>query len=195
MTVAALALAVAVLIGAGPLSVRRRVRATPLHKPSPPPHELSTAADPLAGAAALDIFAVCLATGMAVPPAARAAARCAPPALATTLRRAADLLVLGAEPAKAWAADPNPGRDDQERALVRLAGRSAMSGTALAESVTELAEASRQDARHAAAAAAERAAVVIAGPLGLCFLPAFICLGVVPVVAGLATEVFGSGPL
>ncbi len=27
-------------------------------------------------------------------------------------------------------------------------------------------------------------AVLIAGPLGLCFLPAFVCLGIVPVVAG-----------
>ncbi|HTY29142.1 MAG TPA: type II secretion system F family protein, partial [Mycobacterium sp.] len=32
----------------------------------------------------------------------------------------------------------------------------------------------------------------IAGPLGLCFLPAFVCLGIVPVVAGLADDVFGS---
>jgi pilus assembly protein TadC len=44
-------------------------------------------------------------------------------------------------------------------------------------------------------AAAERAGVLIAGPLGLCFLPAFVCLGIVPVVAGLAGEVFGSGLL
>ncbi len=36
-----------------------------------------------------------------------------------------------------------------------------------------------------------RAGVLIAGPLGLCFLPAFVLLGVVPVVAGLAGEVFG----
>jgi hypothetical protein len=26
-------------------------------------------------------------------------------------------------------------------------------------------------------------------PLGLCFLPAFICLGVVPVIVGIATSV------
>ena len=29
-------------------------------------------------------------------------------------------------------------------------------------------------------------AVLVAGPLGLCFLPAFVCLGIVPVVIGLA---------
>jgi hypothetical protein len=32
-------------------------------------------------------------------------------------------------------------------------------------------------------------------PLGLCFLPAFILLGIVPVVAGLAGDIFGSGLL
>ena len=52
-----------------------------------------------------------------------------------------------------------------------------------------------EEAGHAAAATAERAAVVIAGPLGLCFLPAFVCLGLVPAVAGLAAQVFGAGLL
>jgi hypothetical protein len=44
-------------------------------------------------------------------------------------------------------------------------------------------------------AAAERAAILIAGPLGLCYLPAFVCLGIVPVVAGLAVDVLRSGVL
>jgi hypothetical protein len=37
--------------------------------------------------------------------------------------------------------------------------------------------------------------VLISGPLGLCFLPAFIALGIVPVVIGLATTVLGNGLL
>lgn len=78
---------------------------------------------------------------------------------------------------------------------MRLARRSACSGSALAQGVAELAEQSRQEAMHAATAAAERAGVLIAGPLGLCFLPAFILLGVVPVVAGLAGQVFSGGLL
>ena len=78
---------------------------------------------------------------------------------------------------------------------MRLARRSASSGSALAQGVAELAEQSRQDATHAADAAAERASVLIAGPLGLCFLPAFVCLGIVPVVVGLAGHVFTSGLL
>ena len=41
----------------------------------------------------------------------------------------------------------------------------------------------------AAEARAQRAGVLIAAPLGLCFLPAFLVLGVAPVVIGLAGEV------
>jgi len=46
---------------------------------------------------------------------------------------------------------------------------------------------------EAAWAAAERAGVLVTGPLGLCFLPAFLCLGVVPVVLGLAGSVLPGG--
>jgi pilus assembly protein TadC len=58
-----------------------------------------------------------------------------------------------------------------------------------------LADRSRHSAADSATAAAERASVLIAAPLGLCYLPAFVCLGIVPVVAGLAGDVLGSGIL
>lgn len=192
MTAAALLLAVAALLGGRERPARRRIaarRPAPTMRARRPP-----AADPFATASALDVFAVCLAAGMAVPSAAAATAGFAPPALAAVLRRAADLLALGADPDAAWQV-PDAGADDGCLALARLARRSASSGSALAAGVAELAEQSRQDATHAATAAAERAGVLIAGPLGLCFLPAFVCLGIVPVVAGLAGEIFGSGLL
>ncbi len=78
---------------------------------------------------------------------------------------------------------------------MRLARRSASSGAALAQGVAELAVSVRHEAADTARAAAERASVLIAGPLGLCYLPAFVCLGIVPVVAGLAGEVLGKGLL
>ncbi|WP_437340114.1 type II secretion system F family protein [Mycobacterium colombiense] len=157
----------------------------------------SRGTDPLAVASCLDVLAVCLGAGMAVSTAAAAAAPSAPPKLARVLRRAADLLALGADPAVAWSIPPGPRQaaDPQIDALLRLARRSASSGAALAGAVGELAEESRNDAAHAATAAAERAGVLIAGPLGLCFLPAFVCLGIVPVVAGLAGDVLQSGLL
>jgi pilus assembly protein TadC len=127
--------------------------------------------------------------------AAAATAASAPPKLARVLRRAADLLALGADPAVAWSISPGDAVEVQTDALLRLARRSASSGAALADGVAELADQSRNDAAHTAAAAAERAGVLIAGPLGLCFLPAFVCLGIVPVVAGLAGDVLQSGLL
>lgn len=111
------------------------------------------------------------------------------------MRRAADLLALGADPAVAWSISRDKSVDVQTDALLRLARRSASSGAALADGVAELADQARHDAAHAAAAAAERAGVLIAGPLGLCFLPAFVCLGIVPLVAGLAGDVLQSGLL
>ncbi|MCV7123500.1 type II secretion system F family protein, partial [Mycobacterium lacus] len=122
----------------------------------------------------------------------------APPPLARLLCRAADMLALGADASIAWSMPPDlpaGSIDAQADALLRLARRSASSGAALAEGVVDLAAQARHDAAHAAAAAAERAGVLIAGPLGLCFLPAFVCLGLVPVVAGLAGEVLQSGLL
>ncbi|ORB98686.1 type II secretion system F family protein, partial [Mycobacterium kansasii] len=120
----------------------------------------------------------------------------APPRLAQLLSRAADLLALGADPSVAWSLPPDwpPGSADAHLdALLRLARRSASSGAALADGVAALAAQSRHDATHTATAAAQRAGVLIAGPLGLCFLPAFVCLGLVPVVAGLAGKVLDSG--
>ncbi|WP_197283525.1 type II secretion system F family protein [Mycobacterium sp. Marseille-P9652] len=195
MTAAAVLLAAALLVGPGPSAVRARA-GPPVRTRRPQPEGSASGPDPLAFASSLDVLAVCLAAGMPVSTAAAATARSAPTGLATVLRRAADLLALGADPAVAWAhSRAGDATDTQVDALLRLARRSASSGAALAGGVAELADQSRHDATHAAAAAAERAGVLIAGPLGLCFLPAFVCLGIVPVVAGLAGEVLQSGLL
>ncbi len=192
MSAAALLLAVGLLLGPAPAVVRERA-GLPRAQPRPV-HRREQPADALATASTLDVLSVCLSAGMSASAAAAATSSSAPPGLAASLRRAADLLALGADPDTAWAA-PAEGADAASEALGRLARRSAASGSALAQGVADLAEQSRQEATHAAAAAAERASVLIAGPLGLCFLPAFICLGIVPVVAGLAGDVFGSGLL
>ncbi|MDT5064212.1 MAG: hypothetical protein QOK02_367 [Mycobacterium sp.] len=184
-------LAVALLIGASPGRPRRRLDPTRGAAVLRPP-ESDRSNDPLAVASSLEVFAACLTSGMAVATAAAATGPSAPRLLAGVLMRAADLLTLGADPATAWS-DPDRSGDQRIEALLRLARRSASSGTALAQGVAELAEQSRLDARDAAQAAAERASVLIAGPLGLCYLPAFLCLGIVPVVVGLAGDVLRSG--
>ena len=196
MSVAALLLAAALLCGVGPISARDRAGlvthryASATGRPGGFGRYCPT--DPFAVASTLDVLAVCLGAGMSVANAAAATAPSAPPGVRAVLQRAADLLALGADPETAWSVDSH---DVDLEALMRLARRSASSGSALTHGVTELADQLRQDAVHAAAAAAERAGVLIAGPLGLCFLPAFVCLGIVPVVAGLASHVLRSGIL
>ncbi len=189
MTWAAMFLAAALLVPAARREVAHRVDPS-----SSTPAFDHPSADPLAVASALDVFAACLASGMAVAGAAAATAPSAPRPLARVLGRAAELLALGADAATAWSSVA-PAPDRHVEALTRLARRSAASGAALALGVAELADQSRQDAADTAAAAGERASVLIAGPLGLCYLPAFVCLGVVPVVMGLARDVFDMGVL
>ncbi len=200
MNAAAVLLAAALWIGPGPSAVRSRagLPSRAHHRRQAAPARPRRGQDPLAVASSLDVLAVCLEAGMAVSTAAAATAPSAPPQLAGVLRRAADLLALGADPAVAWTIPPDVpvgSAGAHIDGLMRLARRSASSGSALAGGVAELADQSRHDAAHTATAAAERAGVLIAGPLGLCFLPAFVCLGIVPVVAGLAGDVLQSGLL
>lgn len=200
MSTSAVLLAVALWIGPGPSMVRARAGTLvhPRVRFGLPQLGPVGGPDPLGVASSLDVLAVCLGAGMAVSTAAAATAASAPPKLGAVLRRAADLLALGSDPGVAWSISPELAPDSvdtQIDSLLRLARRSASSGAALADGVAELADQSRHDAAQAATAAAERAGVLIAGPLGLCFLPAFVCLGIVPVVAGLAGDVLQSGLL
>jgi pilus assembly protein TadC len=188
MSAAALLLAAALLIAGG----RPRARVRAATRRAATPASPSDDSDALAVASTFDVFAACLTSGMAVSSAAAAAAPSAPHRLATVLDRAADLLALGADPAAAWSNTDLP-LDDHGEALLRLARRSASSGAALAQGVADLADQSRHDAASAADAKAQRASVLIAGPLGLCYLPAFVCLGIVPIVAGLAGDLLRSG--
>lgn len=149
-------------------------------------------ADPHSVATTFDLLAACLRGGLPVGIAAAAVSESTNEPFAEALRTTADLLALGADPAAAW--EPVAARPDIE-SLARMARRSARSGASLAQGISELAEARRAQTEDSSAAAAERAGVLISGPLGLCFLPAFVCLGIVPVVIGLAGNVLGGGLL
>jgi Flp pilus assembly protein TadB len=141
--------------------------------------------DPLGLAATWDLLAACLRAGLPVPAAVTAISDDLPDDAGKALRATADLLAMGADPVDAWApamACPHTAT------LARGARHTARSGTALADFVAGLATAVRDSAGDAAEARAQRAGVLIAAPLGVCFLPAFICLGIAPVVAGLAAQ-------
>ncbi len=185
--------AVAALLWPGPELALVRVVGGVEHRrwlPSGEPRWLGqrTETDPFAVAAGYDLLAVCLRAGLPVATATAVAAGQCPEPMASGLARTAELLSLGATPEVAWALGDDA--DQHLRELATLAKRASRAGASLADGVAALAEATRENAATAALARAERAGVTISGPLGLCFLPAFVCLGIVPVVVGLAAGMF-----
>lgn len=139
--------------------------------------------DPLRLAGGWDLLAACLRSGLPVPVAVRAIADHLPGDAAAELRVIADRLALGADARTAWEVPET----SPLHKLARAARRSAHSGAGLAGVAVSIAAEVRAGAQDVASARGQRAGVLITGPLGLCFLPAFLALGVVPVVIGLAS--------
>lgn len=154
---------------------------------------------------AIDLLAVCLRSGMPTSSAMRSVAsnlsspvsdrherRETPtsggPGVCVVLARVAAATELGSEPATAWEEwIGHPSYGPLARALV-VTGES---GSAVASRLEAVSHQLRVASGQQATVRAQRAGVVLMAPLGLCFLPAFVCLGVVPVVVGIASRVFG----
>ncbi len=130
----------------------------------------------------LDLLAAALRSGQPISSALAAAAALAGARLGAQLGQVGGLLRLGADPAQAWASLTDPALAP----VASTARRSAESGVRLARGFELLADELRADARAAAVARAQRAGVWAVAPLGLCFLPAFACLGIVPTIVGIA---------
>ncbi|KDN77829.1 type II secretion system F family protein [Streptomyces olindensis] len=139
---------------------------------------------------AADLLAACIAAGAGPVIAAQAVGEALGGPVGDALARGAAEVRLGGEPAAAWrrlAAVPDAG------GLARLLERADVSGLPAAAPVARLAAQARADWGRAATARARRAGVMVSAPVGLCFLPAFIAVGVLPVVIGLAGGVLGGG--
>jgi Flp pilus assembly protein TadB len=139
-------------------------------------------------ALALDLTAAGLRSGRPLCAALTLAARAAAPPVVDLLTRAAALDRLGAPPEEVWSGLPSDGPLGE---LARVATRSAASGLKLATGLERLAAEVRAERAAAAAIRANRAAVWAVAPLAACFLPSFLCLGVIPVVVGVARQVVG----
>lgn len=173
MTVAWLCLALALVLGGGRVGVDPADRAGATR---------SAASNlPLA----LDLTAVALRAGQPLERALLAGAPAAGDA-AGGLVTVARLLTLGADPAEAWAA---VSEHSALAAVAVAARRSAHSGIRVAAAFESLAADLRGRAGAAGLARAHKAGVLAAAPLGLCFLPGFVCLAIVPAVTGLAATV------
>ncbi|MFD4572881.1 type II secretion system F family protein [Streptomyces sp. NPDC058417] len=163
---------------------RRRLR-TP---DAPSKAEVRAAARQLPLAA--DLLAACIAAGAAPVTAAQAVGDALGGPVGDGLARGAAEIRLGGEPATAWRGlAATPGAEP----LARLLERATVSGLPAAGPVARLAADARAAWARAGTAGARRAAVMVAAPVGLCFLPAFITVGIVPVVVGLAGGALGGG--
>ncbi|GII86809.1 hypothetical protein Ssi03_47990 [Sphaerisporangium siamense] len=136
---------------------------------------------------ALDLMVACLKAGQPIGGAVEATAEAIRGPLGEQLARVNGQLRLGARPEDAWQALE---REASLAALARGMTRAALSGAPVADVLARLADDARHEVRTASSAAARRVGVQVVAPLGLCFLPAFVFLGIIPVVAGLAAQVF-----
>ena len=137
----------------------------------------------------LDLLGVCLRAGMPLVAALETVAEALPGPLSGDLRVVSGLQRLGAAPAAAWGelaldADLGP--------VARAVARSSESGSRLAAAFERLAADRRAASASAGLARARTAGVIAMAPLGICFLPAFVCLGIAPIVLSLFGEVLPS---
>ena len=117
----------------------------------------------------------------------RHAAAALPGPAADRLLARTHALGLGADPVDVWrdlAHDPALGP------LGRALGRAHDSGTPVAEVVTQLAEQLAAQERSSVEDRARRVGVRAAVPLGLCLLPSFVVLGIVPLAATLLGDLW-----
>ena len=130
---------------------------------------------------AVDLLASCLAAGQAPAVALQQVTDVVDHPLRDELQEVATRLRLGADPIRVWrdvAAHPQLG--SWGRTVLRAVDSGASVADAMAAHADDLRQASRSRVEVRARAVGVRAAL----PLGVCLLPAFVLLGVVPLVAG-----------
>jgi len=140
---------------------------------------------------AIDLVVSALRAGATPDGAARQVAEAVGGPVGDCLTRVQRALVLGSGAAEAWA---HLGEGDTAARVARAAQRSGDSGAALAGSLARVAEDLRVDALSAADRRSRASAVLIVLPLGLCFLPAFVLTGLVPVVVAVVGDLFTPAP-
>ena len=139
---------------------------------------------------AVHLLGACLESGAAVTGALEAVTAALPGAVADELRLVRHRLAVGVDPATVWgelAGHP------QLWPLGRSLARAHESGASVRDAVAGLAADLAAQSRARTDALARSVEVRAAAPLGACFLPGFLLLGVVPMVVGVfsAMRLFG----
>jgi len=158
---------VVAVVAAGLLVLRHRLRRPP-------------AVDHGQIALCLDLLGGTLAAGAGSAAALEAVASAVPAPVGSAFATAAAALARGEDPARTWTAlgDVVPALSD----AARVCARAAVSGAAVADELHRLSAALRARTQVERRRRLQRATVWLVLPLGLCFLPAFVLVGVVPLV-------------
>lgn len=135
------------------------------------------------------LLAVCLEAGLPLRNAVDAVAEAEEGPTAAALRRLAAEIRLGVPERDAWTELGE--RQPALAGLVRELRHASGTGVALAPVLRQHAREARAACHASAQARARRAGVSTVLPLTVCFLPAFLLVGVVPVVGGVLARLFG----
>lgn len=138
----------------------------------------------LAGLA--DLLGAAIGAGSTVPAALAAVGRAAGGEGGRALARAGAALGRGEPWGLAWTGSP-----DRLEPLARALAEAWHAGAAPVPVLRLVATQERREARRRAGAAAARLGVRLVLPLGLCLLPAFVLLGIVPLVLSLGGALLG----
>lgn len=135
-----------------------------------------------------DLMAACLSSGASAGAATRTVSQALDGPASDVLAKCVTHIDLGADPTQTWSSMT---ADTALAPIARAVVRSAQSGAPLADVLVRVADDLRSARKATLETAARSAGIKAVGPLGLCFLPAFMLLGIVPLVASLIVQMTG----
>ena len=137
---------------------------------------------------AADLLAATVASGASVLSSVRAVGTSVDEPMKSRLHQVEAALVLGADAREAWRSWQD---EPPLRPMAVAIARSMQTGASLSSVLARLSDDCRREHTMRIEVAARSAGVRAVAPLAACFLPAFVVLGVVPVVASLAVGILG----
>jgi Flp pilus assembly protein TadB len=129
----------------------------------------------------VDLMAACMSVGASPSSAIERVSRAVEAPMCQELAAISARLRFGVDPARVWS---ELGSHPQLGPLGRCVARATESGASVADAMHRLAADQRRASRAEVESRARAVGVKAAVPLGVCLLPAFILVGVVPLVAG-----------
>ncbi len=137
---------------------------------------------------AVDLMAAALASGASPSGALRLVAAAVDPPLREELGHVSASLEWGVPPSRVWS---DVGKHPQLGPLGRALTGATESGSSVVDAMQQLSDDLRGDLQAEVESRARTVGVKATAPLGLCLLPAFVLVGVVPLVAGSVGTLLG----